>query len=231
MRCYFFLICAATCSIALAQQPAALTPVQLQNFESLADQVKVALQAGDLANANKLASDLLLGIFKARKTMEPNAQQKYQALLQILTNGPQKGFYDLANLANAALDANELDAAESFAKELLQKFSTDAHGRGTAIFVGHNVLGRVALHRDKDPVRAQSELLLASSTPGSPTLGSFGPNMTLAKELLEQGERQTVLEFLTRCRTFWKMGSERLDAWTAMVKGGGMPAFGPNLAY
>jgi hypothetical protein len=228
---YFLFVCAASCSIALAQRPAALTPVQLQNFESLADQVKFALQSGDLAKANTLASDLMLGIFKIRKAMEPNAEQKYQALRQALANSQQNSFLALANLANAAFTANEFDAAESFAKELLRKFSDDVNARGTAIFVGHNVLGRVALRRDKDPVRAQSELLLAASTSGSPVLVSFGPNMTLAKELLEAGERQTVLEFFARCRPFWKMGAAKLDLWTATVKGGGVPDFGPNLNY
>jgi hypothetical protein len=228
---YLLLICAATSSIALAQQPAALTPVQLQNLEGLADQVKVALKSGDLTKANSLASDLMLGIFKIRKAGEPSAVQKYQALLQASAAGTRGSFYDLAHLATAALEAKEYDAAESYAKELLRNFSDDRQGKGTAIFVGHHVLGLVALRRDRDWVRAQSELLLAASTPGSPLLGSFGPNMSLAKELLERGERETVLEFFTRCRTFWKMGGDRLDTWAATVKGGGTPNFGPNLAY
>ena len=32
--------------------------------------------------------------------------------------------------------------------------------------------------------------------------------MSLAKDLLADGERDTVLEFFTRCRAFWKHGSK-----------------------
>ena len=41
--------------------------------------------------------------------------------------------------------------------------------------------------------------------PGSPQLNSFGPIMSLAEELLEQGEPDTVLEFFAECRKFWKL--------------------------
>jgi hypothetical protein len=55
--------------------------------------------------------------------------------------------------------------------------------------------------------------------------------MSLAKDLLEKGERAAVLDFFVRCRSFWNMGQTKLDQWTAMVKGGGMPEFGANLVY
>jgi hypothetical protein len=55
--------------------------------------------------------------------------------------------------------------------------------------------------------------------------------MSLAKDLIEAGERDVVLEYFTLCRSFWKMGQKKLDDWTAMIKGGGMPDFGANLLY
>jgi len=55
--------------------------------------------------------------------------------------------------------------------------------------------------------------------------------VTLAKELIEKGERDAALEYFAICRTFWKMGGTRLDAWTATVRSGGIPEFGANLAY
>ncbi len=62
---------------------------------------------------------------------------------------------------------------------------------------------------------------------------SFGPNMTLARLLLERGERDVVLEYFNLCRVFWKSGVERglLDRWSLVVKNGGMPEFAANLVY
>jgi len=74
-------------------------------------------------------------------------------------------------------------------------------------------------------------LMTSATTTGSPQLNSFGPNMSLAQDLLVQGERDAVLEFFARCRSFWKMGQKKLDEWTATVKGGGTPEFGANLLY
>ena len=91
---------------------------------------------------------------------------------------------------------------------------------GNAIYNGNVVLGLVALRQD-NVADARRYLLESGKTPGSPVLGSFGPDFTLARELLEKGERDTVLEFLTLCKGFWKMGGDRLDAMTAEVRKGG----------
>jgi len=55
--------------------------------------------------------------------------------------------------------------------------------------------------------------------------------LTLANELLEKGERDAVLEYLTLCKNFWKMGSSKLDAWINIIRAGGKPDFGANLLY
>ncbi|MBV8841883.1 MAG: hypothetical protein JO307_03640 [Bryobacterales bacterium] len=68
-------------------------------------------------------------------------------------------------------------------------------------------------------------------TPGSPQLNSFGPNVTLAKQLLERGEKSVVLEYFAECRSFWKMGGPSLDSWTATIQRGETPNFGANLVY
>jgi hypothetical protein len=93
------------------------------------------------------------------------------------------------------------------------------------------VLGRVALRRDKNVSLARNFLLASGKTSGSPQLNSFGPNMSLAKDLLAAGDRDTVLEFFGECSVFWKNQFSKLDQWTAMIKGGGDPEFGANLRY
>jgi TonB family protein len=144
----------------------------------------------------------------------------------------QQRFYYLQGLAEAAFDAVQFDKAEAYAKELLsQPDSPKDWNYGNAVFYGNMVLGRVALNRDHQVESAKTYLLAAGRTPGSPQLNSFGPNMSLAKDLLLAGERDAVLDFFTSCRAFWKLGAVQLDNWTAAVKAGEVPNFGANLKY
>ena len=104
-------------------------------------------------------------------------------------------FYILRDAAKAAVELGKLQEAEAWAKELLvlaDQYKTNWN-YGNAVHDGHLVLGRVAL-RHGDVGKAKDELLAAGKTAGSPQLDSFGPNMALAKDLLEAQERETVLQ-------------------------------------
>jgi len=141
-------------------------------------------------------------------------------------------FYELADAAMFALEAGEAAKAQQFASELLQdaeKFH-DNWNYGNAVHKGNIVLGRVALQQG-NIAGAKEHLLAAGNTPGSPQLDSFGPNVTLARELLEKGEREAVIAYLQSCGKFWKMGGDSLRGWVATVKAGGTPEFGGNLLY
>src|ERR1035441_1323811 len=65
-----------------AQAPPKPSPDQLQALQDLADQVKTALQQGDLGTASRLSSDLMLGIFKRLKAQESTPQEKLAKLEQ-----------------------------------------------------------------------------------------------------------------------------------------------------
>ena len=108
--------------------------------------------------------------------------------------------------------------------EIPEYFQND----GNAIHYSHLVLGRVALH-EGELEKAKAHLIESGKTTGSPNLGSFGPNMSLAKELLEREQRKTVLEYLELCGTFWNMGSDRLAQWKDEITQGKIPVFGANL--
>jgi len=92
------------------------------------------------------------------------------------------------------------------------------------------VLGRIALRQGQIKL-AKEYLLKAGQTPGSPQLNSFGPNMSLARDLAEKGEKDVVVEYFDQCRKFWRMGTDKLDKWTKEVRVGIMPDFGANLVY
>lgn len=141
-------------------------------------------------------------------------------------------FDGLISLAEAELDANDLERAELHAQELLDS-SGNYKGQwnyGNAIHKGNLILGRIRL-REGRITDAKDYLLASGRTPGSPQLDSFGPNMTLAKELLEKGERDVVLEYFDLCSKFWSMGQDQLSTWRAAVKQGKIPGFSANLKY
>lgn len=141
-------------------------------------------------------------------------------------------FYALDGAAKESFNAGKMDDAENYAKELL-KLAPNFHRNwnyGNAIQDGNLVLGRIAV-RDGRIEEAKNYLLEAGKSPGSPQMDSFGPNMGLAKDLLEKGDRDTVLQYFELCRKFWKMDYGKLDQWSQEVKAGKIPEFGANLVY
>ncbi len=62
--------------------------------------------------------------------------------------------------------------------------------------------GLLALYKDHDLARAKAFLALSAQTPTSPQLLSFGPNMLLAKSILEHGEFEAVDSYLAGCESF-----------------------------
>jgi hypothetical protein len=232
MRLVFAVLIWTVLAWAQQKSPEEEAIVQLQG---LADQVKSALASGNLAGANRLAAELGFAISRHERAL---------TFAQLEAGLPADGvdrFYTLARVAIAAFEASDYTKAETYANEVLalapqyredQRY--DHRSYGDAIFYGNMVLGRVAMRRVYNLPKAKARLIASGQTPGSPTLNSFGPNMNLAKDLLEAGERDTVLQFFDECRAFWKMGvrEKKLDDWSAVVKGCcRLPDFGPNLDY
>jgi TonB family protein len=131
-------------------------------------------------------------------------------------------FSALPDLAKKSVDAGALDKAASYANEMLRMASQHRGdwNYGNAIHDGNMVLGLVAL-RQGSVANAKQYLLESAKSSGSPQLDSFGPDLTLARELLQKGERDAVLEYISLCRTFWKMGGPKLDAMSDAVRTGG----------
>jgi hypothetical protein len=141
-------------------------------------------------------------------------------------------FYALPDATKAAFELGKLEEARTLATELLDlapRFRGDWN-YGNAIHDGHMVLGRAAL-REGAIEQAKQELLLAGSTPGSPQLDSFGPNMSLARDMLEAGHSETVIEYYALCGEFWEREDGRLRRWTALAEKDRLPDFGANLLY
>ena len=139
----------------------------------------------------------------------------------------------MLTLARAAMDAGDVDRAAGLAKLLLAMTpmlgEDPKTARGVDDIKHHSyiILGRVAL-RKGDVEAAKADLLDAGRVKGGQLLAFYGPNMSLAKELLERGERDVVLQFLALCRKFWGF-PEKLEPWIAAIKKGELPDFGANL--
>jgi hypothetical protein len=161
-------------------------------------------------------------------------QERYTKAIATLASAEDDvhRFYALSEAAKAAFEVGKLDEAYQFADELLDQASRyrDDWNYGNAIHDGHMVLGRIAL-RGGDLETAKGELLQAGKTSGSPQLRSFGPNVSLAKDLIERHQVGAVTEYFRLCGAFWDLGQANLRRWTILVKAGEMPDFGSNLYY
>jgi hypothetical protein len=165
------------------------------------------------------------------RQMPRSPEQKLADLEQDSGGGDaMRRFYALNRMAKAALEAGAGGKAAAYADELLAAAAQHPSdwNYGNALHDGHTVLGRLALRQD-DIAKAREQLLASARTPGSPQLGSFGPTMRLAKELLEKGEKDAVIEYLTLCRSFWTTGGTSLAAWSQAVRDGRTPDFGLSL--
>ena len=150
------------------------------------NQLQAALSESNKAGVQ--SAEAALRPILARLGMPPTTPQEQLAALEKATAGASGVDleYALPKLAKRAFEAGDTEKASSYAKQLLTMASDYRNdwNYGNAIYYGNFVLGRIAVHQG-DLAQAGQYLLAAAATPGSPQLDSFGPNMTLAKELLE----------------------------------------------
>ena len=169
------------------------------------------------------------GSMEVDKRVAEQALEQYERAYELTDDSDRDSL--LEDLAKAAFDADRLDKAGRYAELMLQN-TESGWNQGNRIHHGNLVLGRIAL-REGNVEEAKSRLIAAGNTPGSPQLNSFGPNMALAKALLEVGERDVVLEYFQLCSKFWKSSraAGKLDEWGVLAAAGRVPEFGANLVY
>ncbi len=139
--------------------------------------------------------------------------------------------YLLEELGKTAFEANRIDKARQYAETMLE-ITHRGVAFGNRIHHGNLLLGRIAL-REGNVEEAKNRLIAAGTTPGSPQLNSFGPNMALAKELLEKGERDVIGKYFFLCSNFWDSdrAQAKMDQWWDQIKEGKIPDFRAHLYY
>jgi len=141
-------------------------------------------------------------------------------------------YYALGPDAIKAFDARDFATAKSEAKELKLEAANfkDDWNYGNAIQDSNIVFGRLAL-RDGRLEEAKKYLLAAGNSPGSPQMDSFGPNFSLANDLLAKGEKGTVLTYLNQCKKFWADDYGALGRWIIEINAGKKPNFGSSFVH
>ena len=197
-----------------------LAKESLQTARSLdMDNPKWPTQLGRLYSLDMIGKSLKVKTNAAGKALE-----QYEIAYKLSTDRGRNRL--LQSLAKVALAANKPQKAKEYAEIMLSQKSS-SWNYGNNIHHGNIILGRIALKLD-DLEEAKKRLINAGKTPGSPVLNSFGPNMALAKELLQKGEKDVVLKYFELCLKFWYR-KELLHKWSVVVKNGKIPDFGNNL--
>jgi hypothetical protein len=75
-------------------------------------------------------------------------------------------------------------------------------GYGNIVHDANQIMGIAAL-REGRIQDADQYLIAAGKTPGSPQMDSFGPNMFLAQQLLDKGQKAAVIQYLDLVARFW----------------------------
>ena len=127
--------------------------------------------------------------------------------------------------------------AHAIAEAMLASNTATNWNYGNLIYSMHSLLGRIAL-REGDVAAAKRHLAESGKTPGSPQLNSFGPDLVLAGELLQKGERDAVLDHLDKIAVFWANPAEspssssrnsalehqkKLETWKQTIRAGQIP--------
>jgi hypothetical protein len=144
-------------------------------------------------------------------------EQLSQSDKMYLLRGPmEEAFWD-----------GKMDEAESKARELLALAArnTNEPEYGNAVFFANMSLGHVMLRRGEKR-QAAGYLLAASVAPPTDDLRYRDIYMTLARQLVDLGERDVVAEFLDRCAQFNYRGKEMAE-WAAQIRMGINPDLTP----
>jgi len=206
----------------------------LQQDRELAEQSLQKARSLDKKNPKwpkKLGLLYSLGMIRKPLKEKTNAAGKaleqYEIAYELSTDSQRDPL--LQSLAKVSLAAGKTQKAKEYAEKMLSQ-NRPGWNYGNNIHYGNIILGKIAL-ASNDIEQAKKRLIEAGKTPGSAQLNSFGPDMSLANKLLRKGEKDTVLEYLELCSKFWKKERylQKLNKWSAEVKDGKIPDFGPNL--
>jgi tetratricopeptide (TPR) repeat protein len=139
----------------------------------------------------------------------------------------------LPDLGEQYLAAGKTSKAAEAARELLasdQDKSNAGYGNNT-LFAASLLLGRIEL-KQGDAADAARWLLAAGHAYTSQPAYAQGPtDWRLAQDLLDAGDRDSVLAYFNLLRDKWKNDNGHLDTWVSAIRSGGTPDFMPGSTF
>ncbi len=149
---------------------------------------------------------------KANRTTDP--KEKTRILTEALSLVPDTAKTGiLTNLILAEFDASDDAAAQRDARQLM----AGAPKNGYAYSIAQTVLGRIAA-ANGDIKEAKAHLLASVTMPAAIKNTAFDPNMTLAQDFYDAGDKTSVVEFLEAARDVWKGERGRIDRMISFIK-------------
>ena len=146
------------------------------------------------------------------------ALEEYNRVLALTHNAAARKTLS-GDMADAAFKIGDFSAAAELAKIYLKSADRPAVQRANTI------LGRIAL-RNGDKASAKQYLFDSLDSGAARDITFSGPILILAKELMESGERETVVQYLENCLGLWPRGEPVLRMWIAEIQEGKTPNFG-----
>jgi tetratricopeptide (TPR) repeat protein len=157
----------------------------------------------------------------ARSDKSDERLKRAMQLREELAKVSDRTLRKLIKLAETAYKLDSFEDCRALAKEVLSR-SAPYDENGDEFHIANQLLGLIALE-DDDLHTADLALLRSCEIKATPVLGSFGPKFQLAKKLLAQGEKSTVLKYLRKCSLFWKSGQTCLAYWWLQIQFGRKP--------
>ncbi len=149
---------------------------------------------------------------KANRTIDP--QEKVRLLQEaqsLVPDGAKPGI--LQTLAIAEFDAGQDDDAARDAQQLLTLAPKNANAYNAA----QTVLGRIAAAKG-DLVEAKRRLAASVTMPPGIKKAVFQPNMALAQDIYDAGDKDAVIQFLEASRALWKFDRGRIDRMISFIR-------------
>lgn len=172
---------------------------------------------------------------KLLETVKADFEEQYSLAEERCMDAQHAAMQEHDDVGKVDYAASTCFYAQNFiaSKVFTFKLNTDLDGfpasdRGKALHKFHTHQGRLLL-REGDIEGAKEQLLLSMKVTPDATMRSFGPNMSLARDLRDAGEREVVITYLDGCSRFWKDTS--IEQWKAEIDQGQTPEFGANLHY
>lgn len=132
---------------------------------------------------------------------------------------------DAESHALALIAAKKRQPINSFRSAIAALWNRDqAWDGGEYVYAGHMLLGRVALQRGEIDL-AKAQLREAAAVSREHKLSYFDQDFSLCEELLKQGQREPVLEYLDKCGADWDEEIADVAQWRTIIETGGLPEF------